>query len=183
MQARASSKKRKNRFLTPELRILVWLFKFLLFLGVLAAAYVALVSYSSRAYCVVLPNGYMIGHVAVLRFEPNFQVDMLLRDPSGRELLRSDAWIELERIPEKPGQLKIKLAQGALEMPGEEIMLAFRDQHDAEQNGRTWGEPNANNPDDVSITSTDLYTLYYRLKKSRKFEMANCGTPWFDPGD
>ncbi|MEM9591439.1 MAG: hypothetical protein AAF967_08890 [Pseudomonadota bacterium] len=171
---------KRARFFTPGLKVFVSIANVFFHLLMLPVFYVGLIIYLKHAYCVVLPNGYMIGHVAVFKLEPDVAVDVYLRDPNGRLLLRTDSWVNLDRVPKDPNLVKLSYPGGAMEMDGRKMIPLILDGYDFAARNRMWNEPDPQYPNSTSIIATDLWGIYLALRKSRDFEMVNCGTPWFD---
>lgn len=178
MDAKAGSKKRKSsRFFTPGLRIFVNVANALFYMLMLAILYVGSIVYLKHAYCVILPNNYMIGYPSIFGPTDDGLVDMLLRDTSGRTVLRTDAWIDFDRGPENPSMVRLNHPGGAMEMDGTKIMPLIWDGHPIGGPKRNWNEPKPDHPRSVDIISTDFWTVYLKLRKSGDFDKVDCGTP------
>jgi len=154
------------------------------FLVFLSAAYIVLVIYMSRSSCVVLPNGYLLGHEATFARAIVSQMTMIgpmtLRQPNGEVLVKGRRDVELLRDPENPRGIVMDYSEGRLKMSGDVMMpLIWNKQF----RGHEWHEPTPGFPDDMSIIHTSFFHVYNELSKSEKFEKVGCETPWFDWGE
>jgi hypothetical protein len=168
------------RLLKTFLRGLLKTFVVLLWIG---TVWIVLEHYLSRESCVVLPNGYMIGYPNIFGPEDEGLVDMILRDPSGKIVIRTNADVPLERVPGRPNRVKMIYPGGAMEMDGTKMMPLIWEGHPITGPKHKWNEPKPGYPDSVSILYTDFWGIYLWLRRSNKFETVSCGTPLFDFGD
>ncbi|GFO82235.1 hypothetical protein [Methyloceanibacter sp.] len=158
-------------------------FAAVLALAALCGSWLVFAAYMNKGRCVVLPNGYKVGHVSVFRFKPDFQFDMLLRDPQGKILMRTDNFIRFYRDPKDTRRVDLQYPGGTLNMVGVEMMPLIWDEGNVQQYGRKWNEPRPAPDTSLSIIITNFLLVYNRLKRSGQFEMVGCGTPWFDVGE
>lgn len=155
------------------------LFKLFIYFILFCLAYVALVLYSIKDNCVRLTNGYMIGHPAIFHSNDG-SYEMVLRDPTGKVILRTDFSIRFSRHPTNPKLVILEYSNDSkkhLIMPGEGMMDLI---YPEEENERKWNEPNLRYPNDTSIFLTDLYYVLLKLKYHDKYSSIDCNTPWFD---
>lgn len=172
---------RSLRFLTPEISIFLFC---ILSIPLLGATYIVLVIFLSRAPCVVLPSGYLLGYEAVFTRDMISRMTMIspmtLRRPDGEILVKGRRDVELMRDPQNPRGVVMDYYGGRLTMPGDVMMPLIWNK---ELFGHEWYEPAPGFPDDTDIISTDFFLIYKELSKSGKFERIGCGTPWFDWGE
>ena len=65
----------------------------------LLALLIILGSFKYVADCVVLPNGYMIGYSAIFQRDDDGHPDMIVRDATGKILIKTDKAINFHRYP------------------------------------------------------------------------------------
>ena len=151
--------------------------------GVFLFLFVALIIWASINYdaiCVVLPNGYMVGRAAIFQSDDDGHPDMILRDATGKFLIKTDKSVRFHRHPTNSDLVILeygKKPRRRLEMPGHEMMELI---YDSDFTGRKWNEKKKKYPNDTSIITTSLYGVFYWLRPSPKFETTSCGTPWFE---
>ena len=150
--------------------------------AVVAASYVSLIAYLKRVDCVVLPNGAMIGHVAVLKFESDVAIDMFLRDASGKIIVRTDGFVNFEFHPSDPDRVLLQTPGAKLDLDARVLMPVVLEERSSWNYVRKWQEIMKGGTGFAHILGTDLYTIYERLRLSPQFEKVHCGTPWFDWG-
>ena len=175
------------RGLTPEIWILLILLSTILTLGTL---YVAIALHARPSLCVVLPNGYMIGHASIIKRDRSIFRKMVLRDPTGKVLVTTDYMMRFLRHPSDHRRVIAKFPGDIeLDLPGEELMPAvlYLDPYDLEKvdpeyHSASWPKISQGLPEGASLGWLGISLLYEKLELSKKFEMVNCGTPWFDRG-
>lgn len=160
-----------------------WLWVVLKYFSVFLFLFVALIIWASMRYvadCVVLPNGYLIGYSAIFQNDDDGHPDMILRDITGRILIKTDKSIRFHRHPKNSDLVILEYGKNPrqrLEMPGHEMMpLIF----DSDFVGRKWNEKKKKYPNDTSIFWTGFYHVFLKLRSSSKFKTKSCGTPWFE---
>lgn len=159
--------------------------------ALLCGIYIVLVLTLKRGPCVVLPNGYMIGYSSILNPSPDGLFKMVLRDPSGEIILRTDYSMKFVRHPDDDRRVIAKFPGGIdFDLPGEELMLAILylhpyqlDKEDPEYSSKTWPQIAKGLPEGESLGWYGIGLVYEKLTLSKKFKGVSCGTPWFDPGD
>ena len=189
MEAKPGSK--GSRFFTPRLRILVNVANVVFHMPMFAVFYVFLILYLKHAYCVVLPNGYMIAYSSILNPSPDGLYKTVLRDPSGKIVLRTDYMMRFLRHPDDDRRVIAKFpGEIELDLPGEELMLAVLYLHpnrlkkeDPEYRSASWPEISKGLPEGASLGWYGIGLVYEKLKLSKKFKRVGCGTPWFDRGE
>ncbi|MEM8575147.1 MAG: hypothetical protein AAGF48_10990 [Pseudomonadota bacterium] len=173
---------KRARFFTPGLKVFVSIANVFFHLLMLPVFYVGLIIYLKHAYCVVLPNGYMIGHVAVFKLEPDPDVDMLLWDSSGRIVLRQDGFVNFEFHPFDANRVLLKMADVELDLDARVLMPAVLNEKSSWGYVRKWRKIMKGGAGGTHIVGTGLYAIYERLRLHPSFETVTCGTPWFDRG-
>lgn len=156
--------------------------------AVLCAGWVALALYLNNGLCAVLPNGYMIGYSSILNPSPDVLFKTVLRDPSGKIVLRTDYMMRFLRHPDDHRRVIAKFpGEIELDLPGEELMLAVLYLHpnrlkkeDPEYHSASWTEISNGLPEGASLGWYGIGLVYEKLKLSRKFKRVGCGTPWYD---
>ncbi|MEM9591437.1 MAG: hypothetical protein AAF967_08880 [Pseudomonadota bacterium] len=154
----------------------------LLAIAVSVLGYAAVIMYLKRAHCVVLPDGSMIGHVAVFKLEPDPDVDMLLWDSSGRIVLRQDGFVNFEFHPFDANRVLLKMADVELDLDASALMPAVLNEKSSWGYVRKWRKIMKGGAGGTHIVGTGLYAIYERLRLHPSFETVTCGTPWFDRG-
>jgi len=151
---------------------------FLIFVLVtMLAIYAFLLIYVSRLTCIVLPNGYTIGHDAVFSDSVFLTETMTLRYPNGKILAAKIKRVHFFIDPENPRGVIMLYDGGELSMPGMEIMSALWD--DAAFGGK-WYEHGEKYKQSEHIISYPLYRLFEKLAGHPGIDSKFCGTPWFD---
>lgn len=162
-----------------------------LVLVLLATAYVVWAICDTWGYCVVLPNGYMIGHVSLWKRKEDPFWDMYLRDPAGKILVRSDESVDLARHPSNHERVIARFPGGIeMDLYGEEIMPVILHLNLAERRSKmfgdnvpAWHEESRLSSKGERVGLIRMRTAYAKLRRSGQFELVSCGTPWFDPGE
>ncbi|MEG6507838.1 hypothetical protein V6C03_02540 [Methyloligella sp. 2.7D] len=149
----------------------------------LCSAWVMFVLYMSRGACVVLPNGYLLGYAMIIPSNAYASDDMILRDPAGKIIVRTDYDILLERVPGKPNQVKVISRGGKMEMDGSVMMPLVWNESAFGHDRRKWNEPRGEAPGSLSIFYTSFWDVYLALLPSPNIKKVSCGTPWFDWGE
>jgi hypothetical protein len=99
-------------------------------------------------------------------------------------ILRTDAWVDFDRVPANPDRVRLNYPGGSMEMDGSVMMpLIWDGLLTAGESVRKWNEPHPEFPDSLDIVTTDFFTIYDRLSHSNEIKMVDCGTPWFDWGE
>lgn len=148
-------------------------------LSLMIAFYAFLIIYISRAPCVVLPNGYMIGHIAVFSGGIVSSENMVLRSPDGEVLAGNVRSVNFFLDPETPRGVVMFYDGGSVKMPGDEIMTAIWDERPF--SGK-WYERGEKYKRSDHIVFYDLSVLFDDLIGHPGIDMSFCGTPWFDRG-
>ncbi|MEM9591440.1 MAG: hypothetical protein AAF967_08895 [Pseudomonadota bacterium] len=182
---------KSTRFFTPGLKIFVNIANVFFHLLMLAVSYVVLILYLRHAYCVVLPNGHMIGYSSILNPSPDGLFKMVLRDPTGKALVTTDYMMRFVRHPNDDQRVLARFPGNIeLDLPGEELMPAVLYIHpygaervEPEYYSAAWTEISQSLSEDASFGWLGISLLYEKLELSKKFEIVNCGTPWFDSSD
>ena len=151
--------------------------------AVLCAGWFTLALYLNKGRCAVLPNGYMIGHVSVFKRKTDVLMDMYLRDPSREIVLRTNSWVDFDRVLDSPGTVRLNYPGGTMEMDGTKMMPLIWEGLPIGGPKRQWNEPDPEFPHSTDIISTDFWGIYRHLKRSPNFKLVYCGTPWFDRGE
>jgi len=188
MEARAIPRSKRAKFFTTGLKIFANIANVFFHLLMLAVFYVGLILYMRHAYCVVLPNAYMIGYASILNPSPDVLFKMVLRDPTGKLLVTTDYMMRFVLHPNDERRVIAKFPGGIeLDLPGEELMPAVLyidpygpERFEPEYYSASWTEISRKLPDGASFGYLGISLLYEKLELSKKFEMVNCGTPWFD---
>lgn len=186
MDAKAGSK--RSRFCTPEPRIFFNVLNALFFTLMLAVFYVGLNTYLNYAYCVVLPNGHMIGYSSILNPNSNGLYRMVLRDPSGKILIRSEFDIQFVRDPDRHDRVLARFSRDIVfDLDGEKLMPAILylhpnsfDKVDPQYSAVRWSEVSRALSKNESLGSYGAALVYQKLVLGGNFKTVKCGTPWFD---
>jgi len=149
----------------------------------LGAAWIALVYIGRRGGCVLLPNGYMIAHVAIFKLEPDITVDMFLRDASGKIIVRTDDFVNFEFHPSDPNRVLLRTPGGELDLDARVLMPAVLEDTSSWDYIRKWQKILKGGTGSSHILGTGLYAIYERLRLSPDFGKVDCGTPLFDWGE
>ena len=164
-----------------KLKGCLWaLFKYFSIFLLLCAFYVAFFLFLKKDACVKLPNGYMIGHPAIFHRNKRLSYEMVLRDPDGNVVFRTDDWIQFHRHPTNSDLVVLEYKDGTmkrLEMPGHDMMEII---FPSKKYGRKWNEKREAYPNDTSILLTGLASVLFKLERHKRFRTPDCNTPWFD---
>lgn len=155
------------------------LFKLFIYFILFCISYAALVLYSIKDTCVRLTNGYMIGHPAIFHSN-HFHTEMVLRDPTGKIILRTERMIRFKRHPTNPKLVILEYSDDSEKdviMPGEGMMDLI---YPEKKWGHKWNEPDKKYPQRTSIILTSLDGVLRKLKYDDKYRAIDCNTPWFD---
>ena len=144
--------------------------------------------YEERNYCVVLPNGYMIGYSSILNPSPNGLYRMVLRDPTGNILIRSDFDIQFVRHPVRHDRVIARFPRDIeLDLDGEKLMPAILHLHpyslikeDPKYSTITWSEISRELSKDESLGWYGAALVHQKLMLSPNFKRVDYGTPWFN---
>ncbi len=148
----------------------------------LAAGYFVMIAHLKRSECVVLPNGYMIGHVALFKLAPDTTHDMLLRDASGKTIERTDGLVNFAFHPSDPNRVLLQTPSATLDLDARLLMPAVLEETSSWDYVRRWQKIMKGGAGFSHILGTGLYTIYERLRLSPQFEKVDYGTPWFEWG-
>ncbi|MDJ0513406.1 MAG: hypothetical protein QNJ62_08180 [Methyloceanibacter sp.] len=158
----------------------------------LFAVLIGLPLYTNKGRCIAMPGGYTLGYASIVNPDPKELPAHVLRDPSGKVLIKTAGFVELERDPEDPTRFYIRYFDVSVNFPGEKLMpyiLTWNGwQWDEERPSATrrmkkWTEPLPKPPHDLRIMAIGLALIYDPLLQSEEFDVEYCGTPWFDQGE
>ncbi|MEM7399550.1 MAG: hypothetical protein AAGF48_10985 [Pseudomonadota bacterium] len=156
----------------------------------LSVAWLGLALYLNKGRCIVLPDGYMIGYSSIIKRDQSIFWEMVLRDPTGKVLVTTDYMMRFVRHPNDDQRVLARFPGNIeLDLPGEELMPAVLYIHpygaervEPEYHSASWPKISQGLPEGASLGWLGISLLYEKLELSKKFEMVNCGTPWFDRG-
>ncbi|ODR99449.1 hypothetical protein AUC68_05645 [Methyloceanibacter methanicus] len=139
----------------------------------------------------VLPGGYMLGYASILNPNPLAMPDLVLRDSSGKVLIKTDDFVRLDRDPDDPTRFYLRYSDVSVNFPGEKLMPLiwywngwyWDDEGLGAAKRRKWNEPKPGLPRDLSIMAIGLSLIYDPLIRSGEFDVESCNTPWFDWGE
>lgn len=170
--------------------ILIGVLLVVLLLVMLGAAWIALVYIGRRGSCAVLPNGYMIGFTYIFGEDDDGHRDMVLRDRTGKVLIRTDYSMQFLRHPDRYERVIVKFPGDIrLDLHGEDLMpvVLYQDMDGQPTiNPRypklPWSELSRHLAADESLGWYGIDLVHAKLRRSRKFQLVDCGTPWFNQG-
>ncbi|TPW31447.1 hypothetical protein FJU08_06710 [Martelella alba] len=148
------------------MRMVVIALKMLFSAIVVYVVILALTILNQRASCIVLPNGYLLGRVAMFQFYDGHETEMRRLAPDGQLVLTGTPGIEIYRHPTDPGQIVMRYYGGEMSMDGRKIMPIISNEG--------WNSPS--HPLGESLFMTNLYGIYYWLQEGHWGETRYCGT-------
>lgn len=135
------------------------------------ACCILLLTMLGRSTCVVLPNGYMIGHASIIPLYRRFFFENAIWNSEADLVARTSHMVLFERHPSDPDMVVMLYPGGRTTMDGRVIMpLIYNESFD----GR-WNDER--HPLGASIASIGLKLIYERLKQDRRFEHRYCQPP------
>ncbi|TPW31449.1 hypothetical protein FJU08_06725 [Martelella alba] len=133
----------------------------------------ALAILDRRASCVILPNGYCLGRLAMFELDDSIYTSIRLITPNGQLVLTGTPNIELYRHSTDPQQIVIRYPGGEMAMDGRQIMPIIA----GNMFNEGWNSPNE--PLGVHLFGTDFYSIYFRLQEAHWGKSRHCGTKLF----
>lgn len=134
-----------------------------------ATALVCLGSYLQRIDCIVLPNGYMIGHASIIPLYRRFFFENALWNAESELVARTSHMVRFERHPTDPDLVVMSYPGGQTTMNGTIVMPVIYDE-------KTFGRWN-HTPLGATIGYIGLELVYERLQDDDRFKHRFCQPP------